>query len=143
MNTPKYGIGKVAKLTGCKVETIRYYESIGLLADPGRTAGGHRIYGSAHIARLNFIRRCRELGFSLQEASDLLGLAGEDGKTCAQIREITSAHLVDVRGKIQDLLQMAAALEDMVSQCDQNLAPRCPIIDSLLPTDQVTTKFSG
>ncbi|MCZ6829191.1 MAG: helix-turn-helix domain-containing protein [Gammaproteobacteria bacterium] len=136
MSITNYGIGKVSRHTGCKVETIRYYESIGLLDDPGRTAGGHRSYSAQHIAQLNFIRRGRELGFSLQEVSELLGLAGQDGKTCAQVRDVTAAHLADVRGKIRDLSQMAAALEDMVAQCDQNASPSCPIIESLSPTQE-------
>ena len=126
-----YGIGSVSKQTGCKIETIRYYESTGLLEDPGRTGGGHRVYNVQHIQRLKFIRRSRELGFSLHEIGELLDLAINSEKTCSQVRDVTLAHLADVRGKICDLLQMESVLEDMVSECDTNTSPCCPIIESL------------
>jgi MerR family mercuric resistance operon transcriptional regulator len=126
-----HGIGSVSQQTGCKIETIRYYESIGLLEDPGRTEGGHRTYNVQHIQRLKFIRRSRQLGFSLHETGELLELAMNSEKTCSQVRDVTLAHLADVRGKIRDLLQMESVLDDMVSECDTNTSPCCPIIESL------------
>lgn len=128
-----HGIGSVSQQTGCKIETIRYYESIGLLEDPGRTEGGHRSYDVRHIRRLKFIRRSRELGFSLHNIGELLELAVNSEKTCSQVRDVTVAHLADVRGKIRDLLRMENVLEDMVAQCDTNTSPCCPIIESLSP----------
>ena len=126
-----HGIGSAAKQTGCKIETIRYYESIGLLEDPGRTQGGHRTYNVQHIRRLKFIRRSRELGFSLDEIRGLLELAVDSEKTCSQVRDVTLAHLADIRGKIRDLAQMERVLEDLASECDSKTSPCCPIIESL------------
>ncbi len=133
MGAAMHGIGSVSQQTGCKIETIRYYESIGLLEDPGRTEGGHRSYDARHIRRLKFIRRSRELGFSLHKIGELLELAVNSEKTCSQVRDVTVAHLADVRGKIRDLLRMENVLGDMVAQCDTNTSPCCPIIESLSP----------
>jgi MerR family transcriptional regulator, mercuric resistance operon regulatory protein len=123
--------GALAKKTGVNIETIRYYEKIGLMPDPLRTEAGYRVYDTTDQKRLMFVRRCRELGFSLDELRGLLGLVDGGDYTCAQVRDLTIAHLGDVRQKIRDLRKMERTLKEMVSQCDGELVPECPIVDAL------------
>ena len=124
-------IGGLSKQTGCHIETIRYYERIRLLPEPPRTSGGHRLYDDVHLKRLTFIRRSRELGFTLEEVRELLGLVDGGGYTCAEVRAITVAHLNDVHQKITDLRNLEKVLKDMISQCEDGTIPDCPIIDAL------------
>jgi MerR family mercuric resistance operon transcriptional regulator len=123
--------GQLAKHSGVKAETIRYYESCGLIKPPLRTSGGHRIYSADDANRVTFIRRCRELGFSLNEISGLTELTYNDGITCMPVRELTADHLDDVQGKIKDLKKMERVLKSMINQCDENTSPDCPIIEAL------------
>lgn len=123
--------GAVSTLTGCNIETIRYYEGIGLLPAPPRTQGGHRIYGEDLIRRIHFIRRCRELGFTLDEIRNLLGLVDGNGYTCAEVQTMTLDHLESVRAKVADLKIIEKTLKQMVAQCKGDEIPECPIIDAL------------
>ena len=123
--------GILAKRSGVNSETIRYYEKIELMPDPVRSEGGHRIYNDTHLRRLLFIRRCRELGFTLEEISGLLELVDKVDDTCAEVRDRTTVHLDDVRKKIRDLQKMQRTLKTMISQCDGGLVQECPIIDAL------------
>ena len=126
--------GQLAKLTGCNAETIRYYENIGVLPPPPRTAGGHRIYGQAEVRRLAFVLRSRELGFSLEQVRDLLGLADESHASCAVVRTMTLEHAATIRTKIVDLQKMERILADMAARCDvgdESDVPACPIVDEL------------
>lgn len=107
--------GALAKETGVNIETIRYYEKIGLMPDPLRTGAGYRVYDASDLKRLLFIRRCRELGFSLDDLRGLLGLVDGCDYTCAQVRDLTIVHLGDVRQKIRDLRKMERTLKEMVS----------------------------
>jgi MerR family transcriptional regulator, mercuric resistance operon regulatory protein len=124
--------GELAEQSGCNIETVRFYEKQGLLPAPPRTAGGHRNYAPEHLKRLTFIRRSRELGFTLDEVRGLLGLVDGEDWTCAQVRAMTLDHLADVRRKITDLKKLAQTLEDMAAQCDGGAVPACPIVDALL-----------
>ncbi len=124
--------GILAKQSGVNSETIRYYEKIELMPDPIRSEGGHRVYNETHLQRLSFIRRCRELGFTLKEIRGLLDLVDSGDYTCAEVRDRTIVHLNEVRQKIRDLKKMQRTLKIMVSQCDGGLVPECPIIDTLL-----------
>jgi MerR family mercuric resistance operon transcriptional regulator len=123
--------GSLAKETGVNIETIRYYEKIGLMPDPARSSGGHRIYDQSHMKRLSFIRRSRELGFTLQEIRELLELVDGGDYTCAEVRDRTLYHLDDVAMKIRDLRKMQNTLKTMASKCDGGLMPDCPIVDAL------------
>jgi MerR family mercuric resistance operon transcriptional regulator len=123
--------GALAKVTGVNSETIRYYEGIRLLPEPHRSAGGHRIYDRSHLRRLRFIRRCRELGFSLNEVRTLLDPVDGGGYTCAEVRDRAAAHLKDVTRKIRDLQRMQRTLRTMIASCDGGSIPKCPIIDAL------------
>ena len=123
--------GALARRSGVNGETIRFYETKGLIADPRRSAGGHRIYDQSHLKRLSFIRRTRELGFTIREVRGLLDLVDSDEYTCAEVRDQTIVHLRDVEQKLRDLQKMRRTLNSMVSKCDGGLVPECPIIDAL------------
>lgn len=126
--------GELAKRTGCNIETIRYYERIGLLPNPPRSDNGFRSYEESHLTRLTFIRRARELGFTLEEVQDLLRLVGGGGYTCAQVRELAIRHADEIQRKIDDLRRMEHALKEMAAQCSGEEVPECPIIEILSET---------
>ena len=123
--------GALARLSGVNSETIRYYEKKGLMPDPQRSAGGHRIYDQSHLKRLSFIRGTRALGFTIREVHNLLDLVDSEEYTCAEVRDRTVVHLRDVEQKLRDLQNMQHTLNSMVSKCDGGLVPECPIIDAL------------
>lgn len=128
---PRLAIGALSRRTGVNIETVRYYERIGLLPAPARSEGGHRLYGNGHLMRLNFVRRARDLGFTLDEIRALLELAEKRDRPCAEVREVASNHLVDVRAKITALRAMERVLADMVVQCTDGSTPECPLIEAL------------
>jgi MerR family mercuric resistance operon transcriptional regulator len=123
--------GALAAQTGCNIETIRYYEQIGMLPSPPRSEGGHRLYGKKLVKRLNFVLRSRDLGFTLEETRELLRMVDGAKYTCEQVDALAQGHLQDVRRKIADLRKLKAVLETMVSQCSRGKIPECPIIDAL------------
>ena len=123
--------GSLSTETGVNIETIRYYEKIGLMPDPARTCGGHRIYDQSHVKRLSFVRRSRELGFTLQAIRELLEFVDGGAYTCAEIRDRTLHHLDEVATKIRDLRKMQDTLKTMASKCDGGLVPDCPIVNAL------------
>lgn len=122
---------ELARRTGCNLETVRYYEKVGLLPEPPRTASGYRSYNSTHERRLRFVLRARELGFSLDEIRELLRLVDERDRPCAEARDVAAVHLADVRAKITDLRRMERVLEDVVAQCGDGTLPECPLIETL------------
>jgi MerR family transcriptional regulator, mercuric resistance operon regulatory protein len=123
--------GALAARTGCNIETIRYYEQIGILPPPPRSEGGHRLYGRALVKRLIFARRSRDLGFTLEEIRELLRLVDGGKYTCAQVEALARAHVEDIRRKVADLKKMQLVLERMVAQCGGGTIPDCPIVDTL------------
>ncbi len=128
---PRLGIGEVARRADCKVETVRYYEQIGILPAPDRSAGGQRRYDTEHLKRLNFVRRARGLGFTLDEVRNLLELADNRDQTCAEVAAIARDHLGGIRAKIANLRRLEAVLDDLVAACADGAKPDCPIIDTL------------
>ncbi|GLI95095.1 MerR family transcriptional regulator [Methylocystis echinoides] len=124
-------IGELSKQSGVNIETIRYYEKIGVMPAPGRSANGYRVYGAEHLRRLSFVRRSRQLGFSLDEIRGLLRLVDDDAYTCPQVRELTLHHVVEIRRKITDLKRLKRVMEDMAAQCSGRRAPDCAIVDAL------------
>ncbi|MGH6876857.1 MAG: MerR family transcriptional regulator [Rhizomicrobium sp.] len=124
-------IGALGKRSGVNVETIRYYEKIGLMPAPPRSAGGYRLYTSDHLKRLTFIRRGRELGFSLEELRKLLRLVDGHNYTCAEVRALTMEHVAEIRGKIADLKRLQLVVTDIAGRCSGKRIPECPIIDAL------------
>jgi DNA-binding transcriptional MerR regulator len=129
-------IGELAKVTDTKVETIRYYERIGLLPAPDRTAGNYRAYSSAELGRLSFIRRARNLGFPLDQVRALLTLADRRDQSCATVDELAKAHLTEVERKIADLQALGRELSDMITQCGHGTIGDCRIIEALAPASR-------
>lgn len=130
-----YAIGAASKATGVNIETIRYYERIGLMPPPPRRAGKYRQYDHEMIKRLAFIRRCRRLGFSLDEVREFLRFVDGGDLTCAEVKERTLAHIQDIRAKTRDLKTVERVLSAMAAQCDDGEVPGCPIIDALYTDD--------
>ncbi|MFP6774835.1 MAG: helix-turn-helix domain-containing protein [Alphaproteobacteria bacterium] len=129
--TKDISIGGLSKATGVNIETIRYYERIGIIPAPPRTEGGHRVYDPGHQGRLNFVRQGRELGFTLDQIRTLLDLADGGSDTCAKVKSLTLDHLADVEQKIADLQDLRDVLSAHAAQCEGDLAPACPLIDTL------------
>lgn len=128
---PRFAIGVLSRRTGVNIETVRYYERVGLLPAPARSEGGHRLYGRGHMLRLSFVRRSRELGFTLEEIRALLNLAEKRDRPCSEARDIAASHLADVRAKISGLRAMERVLVDMVARCAEDATPECPLIEAL------------
>lgn len=124
-------IGQLSEQAECKIETIRYYERIGLLPEPGRSEGGYRIYDEDHLKRLVFIRRSRQLGFTIEEIRGLLDLVDGGNYTCSDVKTITMEHVENIRHKIADLKKLEKTLTHIASLCAGDATPECPIIDAL------------
>ena len=127
-------IGELATITGTKAETIRFYEKIGLLAEPARTGGNYRAYGPAHLSRLSFIRRSRDLGFSLEQVRALLSLSDDRSQPCGAIDSMAREHLRAVDAKIADLMALKRELEALVGQCGSGSVSDCRIVEALEPS---------
>lgn len=125
--------GQLAARAGCNVETLRYYERVGLMPEPPRSAGGHRQYAHAHLQRLYFIRRGRELGFSVQQVRGLLRLVDEPDHTCGEVREMARSQRAEVQQRIDDLMRLRDVLDDLVGRCGGGREPvaHCPILETL------------
>lgn len=132
-------IGNLARRTGCKVQTIRYYEQIGLMPEPGRTAGNQRFYGERHAERLAFIRHSRELGFPLEAIRELLQLSDDRNRSCERADRIARAHLLEVNLRIASLTALKGELERMVRQCVQGRIADCRVIEVLADHAQCVT----
>lgn len=126
-----YGIGQVSRASGVNIETIRYYERIAIMPKPDRTDGGNRQYDLAQLKRLIFIKRSRELGFSIEEIRALLIMTDRQDFTCSEVHEMAIEHLTDIRKKLADLRQMENVLKTMAAKCSQGDIPECPIVDAL------------
>jgi len=131
MQDKGYAIGEMSRKTGVNIETIRYYERTNLLPKPDRTAGGNRKYNYEQLKRLTFVRRSRELGFSIAEIRTLLGVVNGKELTCGEVHNVTVSHLSNVKNKIADLRQLERVLKDMAAECSKGDVPDCPIIDTL------------
>jgi DNA-binding transcriptional MerR regulator len=130
MNPGNFAIGALARATGTKVETIRYYERIGLLPAPTRTTGNYRIYGPAHLTQLSFIRRARDLGFAINEVRQLLRLSDCPNQPCDAIDRIARVQLDAVERKIADLEALGAELRQMISHCRHSTVAECRIVEA-------------
>ncbi len=131
--------GVLSKRTGCNIETVRYYERAGLMPNPERSEAGYRLYEEEHVRRLQFIRRCRELGFTIAEIRALLDLVDRRDYTCAEVRDISIAHVDEVRRKIEDLRRLEETMRAMIKECDGGAVPECPIIDALFDAAALQT----
>jgi Cu(I)-responsive transcriptional regulator len=126
-------IGELARRTGTKVETVRFYEREGLLPPPKRTAGNYRAYSNRHLNRLSFIRRARDLGFTLDQVRELLDLADDANRSCAAVDAIASTHVAENDRKIADLNALREELVHLLGQCEQGTIAHCLILDALAP----------
>ena len=124
-------IAEVSQKYDISADTLRYYERIGLLPAPPRTAGGYRDYRPADADRLRFISRGRELGFSLEEIRSLLGLAEDAGLSCQDVDRLARGHLLDIRNRLNDLQRMASELERVIGSCSGGERGQCAILDTL------------
>lgn len=125
-------IGKVAALAEVDIETIRFYEREGLIADPPRTDSGYRQYTKDTVARLRFIKKAKALGFTLSEIRELLSLRASTGRSCAEVKDRAAEKITDIERRIASLKAMRKALQGLVEECSSN-TPRseCPILKAL------------
>ena len=126
-----FTIGELAAASGVHLETIRYFERIGLLARSQRTTGGHRLFSTGHLARLIFIRRAREMGFSPDDVRALLSLSDGELMSCGEVRLLAGSHLTRIRGKIRDLRRLERLLSSTVAKCTGGNVPNCPVIEAI------------
>ncbi len=124
-------IGELSRATGTNIETIRYYERIGLLPEPHRTAANYRSYGDAHRSRLAFVRHSRDLGFTIEEIRSLLDLSDDPGRDCSEADRIASRHLAQVEDKIAQLTLLRDELARIVGRCRGGVAAECRVIEAL------------
>lgn len=127
-------IGELARATDTKPETIRYYEHIGLLPSPPRTAGNYRDYSGAHVSRLTFTRRARDLGFSIQQIRALLDLSDQRDRPCEAVDAIACEHLAEVQRKLADLTALRRELRALIGQCRHGTVAECRILEALAPS---------
>jgi Cu(I)-responsive transcriptional regulator len=124
-------IGTVARKSGVPAKTIRYYESVGLIDQAGRSASGYRVYGLRDIQTLRFISRARGLGFSVKDVADLLALWRDQARSSAQVKHLASDHLGQIDRKIAELRAVRATLVDLIERCHGDERPDCPILADL------------
>jgi MerR family copper efflux transcriptional regulator len=124
-------IGEAAKASGASAKMIRHYETLGLLKRAQRTMGGYRLYDEADIHTLRFIRRSRDLGFSMADVSRLLGLWRNRRRASAEVRRIAQAHITDLDRRIAEMQSLRGTLEHLVDHCRGDQRPDCPILDDL------------
>ena len=128
---PEFTIGHLAKESGVKVQTVRYYEQIGLMPEPYRSEGNQRLYASEHVDRLAFIRHARDLGFPLAAIRELLELHDRPDRPCEEADEIAKRHLIEVETKLEMLMAMKSELSRMVYECAGGQVSQCRVIEIL------------
>lgn len=126
-----YNIGEAAKASGVSSKMIRHYEALGLLDEPRRTAAGYRLYDPNDIHTLRFVRRGRDLGFSIKEIEQLLGLWRNRRRSSGDVRRVAQRHIDDLNRKIEEMQAMKRTLEQLVHDCHGDQRPECPILDDL------------
>ncbi len=133
MPTPEpIEIGALSRCTGCSIDTIRYYERVRLLPAVPRTEGGHRLYSHAHVRRLQFIRRSREIGLSLRQVRELLEDMERSACSCSGVRSLLSERLAAVRSRIRDLRDLERNLRTMLDECGDAELTNCRLMESML-----------
>ena len=136
-------IGKLAKAAATKVETVRWYEKVGLIDPPVRTDGNYRSYTARDLSRLTFIRRARDLGFPLDQVRALLDLASEPGRDCGSVDELTSGHLAEVDRKIADLAALRRELAALLTSCRGGTMSECRILEAFAPAPPAKPVSNG
>ena len=128
-------IGAASTMSGVNIETIRYYEREGIVPRAARTAAGHRVYGDADIARLRFVKRCRDLGFPIPDIRTLIDLSAGSDAPCADVKALGERHLHGVRRKLEELGRLERALVELVERCDAGRTD-CPMLNRLYAEHQ-------
>ncbi len=136
-------IGTLSRKTGTKVQTIRYYEQIGLLPEPGRTAGGQRRYSQSELDRLAFVRHARQLGFSLEAIRELLELSDQPGKSCSDADSIARRQLREVEQRLQRLQALKKELKRMIAECSGGQVADCRVLEILRDHSECLTKHDS
>ncbi|MFA8444048.1 helix-turn-helix domain-containing protein [Yoonia sp.] len=126
-----FTIGKASEQSGVNIETIRYYEREGIVPKPGRSAGGRRLYSSDEIAKLRFVRRCRDLGFPISIIQTFLSLTAQSDRSCGEVKAMAENHLDEITAKIENLTSLREALLSLSKNCDDGTAA-CPMLDALM-----------
>lgn len=126
-----FTIGKASEQSGVNIETIRYYEREGIVPKPGRSAGGRRLYSSDEIAKLRFVRRCRDLGFPISIIQTFLSLTAQSDRSCGEVKAMAENHLDEITAKIENLTRLQDALLSLSKNCDDGSAA-CPMLDALM-----------
>ena len=126
-----FTIGKASEQSGVNIETIRYYEREGIVPKPGRSAGGRRLYSSDEIAKLRFVRRCRDLGFPISIIQTFLSLTAQNDRSCGEVKSMAEDHLVEINAKIENLMRLREALLSLSNNCDDGTAA-CPMLEALM-----------
>jgi DNA-binding transcriptional MerR regulator len=136
-------IGQLGRATDTKVETIRYYEKIGLLPAPRRTTGNYRSYAAEHLQRLSFIRRTRELGFAIEDVRELLKLAAYGERPCEEVDRLVAHHLEATQRKIEALTRLRRELRHTLDSCKGGRIAECRVIQALSPAPERRKKKVG
>lgn len=126
-----HNIGEAAELSGVSAKMIRHYESIGLIPEAGRTFAGYRIYSDADVHRLRFIKRSRNLGFSIKQIETLLGLWGNRSRASKEVKQLALGHAAELEDKIREMQSMQRTLLELAKRCHGDQRPDCPILDDL------------
>jgi DNA-binding transcriptional MerR regulator len=135
-------IGRLGQATGTNIETIRYYEKIGLLPAPLRTAGNYRSYAAEHLQQLSFIRRARELGFSIEDVRELVKLAVHSKGECQEVDQLVANHLETIERKIKSLMRLRRELRDILASCKGGHISECRVMRALSPASENHKKKS-
>ena len=126
-----FTIGKASAQSGVNIETIRSYEREGIVPKPGRSAGGRRLYSPDEIAKLRFVRRCRDLGFPISIIQTFLSLTMQSDRSCGEVKTMAENHLSEIAAKIENLMRLREALLSLSKNCDDGTAA-CPMLDALM-----------
>jgi MerR family mercuric resistance operon transcriptional regulator len=140
-----YTIGQLSKTTGCAVETLRYYEKIGIINKPHRSSGGHRLYNKQHEKELRFVLKARQIGFSLSETRKLIELSNDEANTCTEVLDLSRHHLTVIAKKIDQLSALKDEIEALALSCEsccagKATAPECTIIKAFGSTGAPAVK---
>ena len=136
MKSGPLNIGEAARASGVSAKMIRHYEEIGLVPKAGRTASGYRLYGDSDVHRLRFVKRARDLGFSMKEIEALLGLWDNRRRASSEVKRLAAKHIADLDEKIAELQAMRRTLADLSRHCHGDHRPECPILEDLAGTGQ-------
>lgn len=137
-----FAIGKASEQSGVNIETIRYYEREGIVPKPDRSAAGRRSYTRDGIAKLRFVKRCRDLGFPIAIIQTFLSLSAEQVRPCGEVKSMAEDHLVEIDAKIESLRKLREALKSLSKNCDDGTAS-CPMLDALMSDEPTKTKLSN